>query len=326
MQASRFIVNPTFPSGDRLLRHGLTALAAFGLLAWLDMRASLVGELLRPIIGDPATSGWMGRAGVAAFITVLLTVNIYSLKLLPKDLQVPVVWMELLALFLLFFWSFDLDYGFIRKKIGFLIAVGATTTLYISMISIAIASVIALAAALAKLSDNPVLYATASFYISFFRGLPLLMQIYLIYLGLPQIGFVIDPVPAGITALSVCYGAYMAEIFRAGIQGVDKGQREAAFALGLRPQVTFFKVIFPQAMRLIIPPTGNQFISMLKDSSLVSVVGVWELTFLARTQGKSEFKHIEMLITAAMVYWVLSICCELVQARIEQHYGKGDKR
>ena len=152
------------------------------------------------------------------------------------------------------------------------------------------------------------------------------MQIYLIYLGLPQIGFVIDPVPAGITALAVCYGAYMAEIFRAGILGVPKGQQEAAYALGLTPNVTFFKVVFPQAMRLIIPPTGNQFIAMLKDSSLVSVVGVWELTFLARTQGKSEFKHIEMLITAALVYWVMSICFELVQARIERHYGKGIDR
>jgi His/Glu/Gln/Arg/opine family amino acid ABC transporter permease subunit len=100
-----------------------------------------------------------------------------------------------LALFLLFFWSFDLDYGFIRKKLGFLLAVGATTTIYISLVSIAIASIIALLAALAKLSGNPVLYGISSFYISFFRGLPLLMQIYLIYLGLPhRIGLGFDTV------------------------------------------------------------------------------------------------------------------------------------
>ncbi len=308
------------------MHQGLLALAAFVFLAWLDLRSSLVGELLRPVIGEPDLSGWAGRIACAFLVTAVLFANLQGLKLLPKELQVPVVWLELLALFMVFFWSFDLDYSFIRKKIGFLIAVGATTTIFISLVSIAIASVIALVTALAKLSGNPVLYGISSFYISFFRGLPLLMQIYLIYLGLPQIGFVIDPIPAGITALAVCYGAYMAEIFRAGIQGVGKGQSEAAYALGLTPNVTFFKVIFPQAMRLIIPPTGNQFIAMLKDSSLVSVVGVWELTFLARTQGKSEFKHIEMLITAAMVYWVMSICFELIQARIEQHYSKGDRR
>jgi polar amino acid transport system permease protein len=315
-----------FPSLEKLAWRALIALAAFAFFLWLDLRQSLVGELLRPAIGEPADSGWYGRAAIALFVTLFLSANLYAIGLLPRRAQVPVVWTELLALFLLFFWSFGLDYGFIREKIGFLLAVGATTTLYISLVSIAIASVIALAAALMKLSGSPVLYGISSFYISFFRGLPLLMQIYLIYLGLPQIGFVIGPVAAGITALSVCYGAYMAEIFRAGIQGVGKGQREAAFALGLSERVTFVKIIFPQAMRLIIPPTGNQFIAMLKDSSLVSVVGVWELTFLAKTQGKSEFKHIEMLITAAMVYWVMSICFELIQARIERHYGKGDVR
>jgi len=311
---------------DKAVRRALFALAAFAAFWWLDLRLSLVGELLRPALGEPAESGVIGRTAVALFVTVLLAASIAAIDRLPKPAQVPVVWIELLALFLLFFWSFDLDYGFIERKIGFLIATGATTTIFISLVSIAIASVIALAAALAKLSGNAVLYGVASFYISFFRGLPLLMQIYLIYMGLPQIGFVIDPVPAGITALAVCYGAYMAEIFRAGIQGVPKGQREAAYALGLTPRITFFKVIFPQAMRLIIPPTGNQFIAMLKDSSLVSVVGVWELTFLARTQGKSEFKHIEMLITAALVYWALSIVFELIQSRIEAHYGKGDRR
>jgi polar amino acid transport system permease protein len=309
-------------------RRRVAALAVAGIVffTWLDLRLSLVGDLLRPAIGDPAQSGLWGRFSCALVVTAFLFLNAAAVRLLPRPMRVPVVWLELLALFLLFFWSFDLDFEFIQRKIGFLIAQGAFTTIYISLLSIAIASLIALIAALGKLSSDPLLYGVASFYISFFRGLPLLMQIYLIYLGLPQIGFVIDPVPAGVTALALCYGAYMAEIFRAGIQGVGKGQREAAFALGLPPRLTFTKVVFPQAMRLIIPPTGNQFIAMLKDSSLVSVVGVWELTFLARTQGKSEFKHVEMLITAAIVYWILSIVFELIQARIEAHYGKGATR
>jgi polar amino acid transport system permease protein len=139
-------------------------------------------------------------------------------------------------------------------------------------------------------------------------------------------GFVVDPVPAGIAALSICYGAYLAEIFRAGILGVPRGQREAAAALGLKPGLIMRKIVLPQAMKLIVPPIGNQFIAMLKDSSLVSVVGVWELTFLARTQGRAEFKHLEMLITASLVYWAMSICFEMIQSRIETHYAKGDRR
>ena len=130
-------------------------------------------------------------------------------------------------------------------------------------------------------------------------------------------------IPYGIIALSLCYGAYMAEIFRAGIQSIPVGQHEAARALGLRPGITMRKIIMPQAMRLIVPPTGNQFIAMLKDSSLVSVMGVWELMYLARSHGRAEFRYIEMLITAAIIYWIISIVFELIQARIEVYYGKG---
>ena len=292
----------------------------------VDLRGSALGDLLRPAIGEPAESGLYGRFACALVVTALLMVNFAIVLRLPRHFQVLAVWLELLLLFLAFFYSFDLSYEFIGRKIGFLITQGAVTTIYISMISIAIASLIALFAALAKMSSNPFLFGISTFYISFFRGLPLLMQIYLIYIGLPALGFVIDPVPAGIIALSVCYGAYMAEIFRAGIQGVPKGQAEAAAALGIRPFLTMRKIVLPQAMKLIVPPTGNQFIAMLKDSSLVSVVGVWELTFLARTQGRSEFKHLEMLITASLIYWALSIIFELIQARIEAHYGRGDKR
>ncbi|TIP20556.1 MAG: amino acid ABC transporter permease, partial [Mesorhizobium sp.] len=153
-------------------------------------------------------------------------------------------------------------------------------------------------------------------------GLPLLMQIYIIYLGLPQVGYVIGAVPAGIMALSLCYGAYMTEIFRAGIESIPRGQTEGATALGLSPNQTMFLVILPQAMRVIVPPTGNQFIAMLKDSSLISVVGVWEIMYLARTQGQTEFRHIEMLITASMIYWLLSIGLEFLQSRIEERFGR----
>jgi polar amino acid transport system permease protein len=90
--------------------------------------------------------------------------------------------------------------------------------------------------------------------------------------------------------------------------------------------LTFRKVILPQAMRVIVPPTGNQFIAMLKDSSLVSVVGVWDIMFIARTQGRADFKILEMLITASVIYWVLSVLLEFVQQRIEAHYSKAHQR
>ena len=145
-------------------------------------------------------------------------------------------------------------------------------------------------------------------------------------LSVPQVGYVIGAIPAGIMALSLCYGAYMTEIFRAGIESIPRGQTEGATALGLSPSQTMGLVILPQAMRVIIPPTGNQFIAMLKDSSLVSVVGVWELMYLARTLGQTEFRHFEMLITASMIYWALSIGLELLQSRIEKRFGKSNVR
>jgi polar amino acid transport system permease protein len=259
-------------------------------------------------------------------IALIAAVNWKALRQLPRNFQVIGVWTELFVLLMLFFYSFDLSFAFIAKKVGFLITQGVVTTLYISVISIAVATVIALVGAIAKLSKNGVIYGLATFYTSLFRGLPLLMQIYIIYLGLPQVGYVISAVPAGILALSLCYGAYMTEIFRAGIESIPRGQTEGATALGLSSSQTMGLVILPQAMRVIIPPTGNQFIAMLKDSSLVSVVGVWELMYLARTQGQTEFRHIEMLITASMIYWILSVGLEFLQSRIEARFGRFNVR
>ncbi|MBZ4689411.1 MAG: putative amino acid transporter, permease protein [Cereibacter sp.] len=266
------------------------------------------------------------RLATAAVLTALVMLNIRLLGFLSRGAQILGVWLELFALLMLFFWSFDLSFSFIAKKIGFLVSQGVVTTLYISALSIVIATVIALIGAVAKMSKNGVIYGLASFYTSLFRGLPLLMQIYIIYLGLPQVGYVVGAIPAGILALSLCYGAYMTEIFRAGIESIARGQTEGAKALALSPAQSMVLVILPQAMRIIIPPTGNQFIAMLKDSSLVSVVGVWELMYLARTQGQTEFRHIEMLITASMIYWLLSVGLELAQARIERRLGRSNAR
>lgn len=303
------------------------ALAAFAAgLYGLGIKADWIGKLIPGSIAWLTANPVVARGVSAVLIALIVAVNWKALQQLGRKQQIVAVWIELFVLLMLFFYSFDLSFSFIARKIGFLISQGVVTTLYISAISIAIATVIAFIGAIAKLSKNGTIYGLATFYTSLFRGLPLLMQIYIIYLGLPQVGYVIGAVPAGIMALSLCYGAYMTEIFRAGIESIPRGQTEGATALGLSPNQTMFLVILPQAMRVIVPPTGNQFIAMLKDSSLVSVVGVWEIMYLARTQGQTEFRHIEMLITASMIYWLLSIGLEFLQSRIEERFGRSLKR
>lgn len=294
--------------------------AAFFLFSLFNLADTLFGELMHPVIGEPGVSGMFGRLSVGFVLALILTLNIVLIGFLRFRLQVFVVWLQLLSLFMAFFYGFNLSFEFIQSKIWFMVSQGVFTTLYVSAISITLASILAIVGAVAKLSSNGFAYAIASFYTSFFRGLPLLMQVYLIYLGLPQLGYVIDAVPAGILALTLCYGAYMTEIFRAGIQSVPKGQWEASRSMGFKFGLTMWRIILPQALPLIIPPTGNQFIAMLKDSSLVSIIGVWELMFLARTLGAKDFRHMEMLITAAMIYWVMSICLEVIQSRIEHHF------
>lgn len=300
------------------------AVAIFAIALFCGLGESGLARLMGPILLD-LQAPWLRDIAVAGTLTATLLLNLFILGRFPLRAQIITVWCELLLLFLLFFDTFDLSYGFIASKVGFMITQGVSTTVYISALSIAIAFVLALLGATARLSSNGFAIAIASFYTSFFRGVPLLIQIYLIYLGIPQLGYVVGAVPAGILALSLCYGAYMTEIFRAGISSIPRGQWEASRAIGLTPLQTMTRVILPQSMRLIIPPTGNQFISMLKDSSLVSVIGVWELMFLARTQGRAEFRHLEMLITAAVLYWLLSIILEAVQSRLEKRFDRAHR-
>jgi polar amino acid transport system permease protein len=290
----------------------------FALLVLVPIQVTLPG-----LGGGP----WVGRIVVAAFFTL----NVWLVTFLRFRVQVLVAWAELVGLFVLFFYSFHLSYIYIWERLPLLIGttlnrgflIGSALTLFICFVSIIASTILALAAALARLSKNGIAVGVSGFYISFFRGTPLLLQILLIYLGLPQLGIILKPIPSAIIALSTCYGAYMAEIFRAGIQSIPHGQSEAARSLGLREGPIMRLVILPQALRLIIPPTGNQFIAMLKDSSLVSILGAWDLMYMARTHGKSDFKYMEMLITAAVIYWALSGFFEIIQARIEHRLGKG---
>ena len=241
-------------------------------------------------------------------------------------LQVGLVWLGLLGVFVLFIAHFELDLGVVRDKLPGLLGLernpdgeleGVPLTLLVSLGAMLLALLLGLSAALGKISGNPLAYGVATFYNSFFRGTPLLVQILLIYLGLPQLGPVPAAIPAGIAALSLCYGAYLSEIFRATIEAIDAGQWEAGEALGMRRRTVLWRIILPQALRNAIPAVGAMFISMLKDSSLVSVMGSWEIMFLAQSYGRATYRYVEMLLTAAVIYWVLSLLLELLQAALE---------
>jgi len=296
------------------------SITVFAFFFAFNFTNTIFGEFLSPVIGSPQESGFFGRCVVSFVLTVLFVIILFAISFARMRVQILIVWIELFLLFLAFAFSFDLKFSFIQSRIGLMISKGLFTTIYISAVSIVIATAIALVGAIAKLSNNGFAYGIASFYTSLFRGLPLLLQVYLIYKGLPQLGFMVDAIPSGIAALSLCYGAYMTEIFRAGIQSIPKGQWEASRALGFKFSLILRKIILPQAIPIIVPPTGNQFIAMLKDSSLVSVLGIWELMYLAKTLGQRDFRHMEMLLTAAMIYWGLTIILEMIQARIERKY------
>jgi polar amino acid transport system permease protein len=310
---------------------GFVAVAVVATIAGLG--GSSVGRAVASLLGfDAAAPGLALNLATGIAIAIATTGFAFALRPMPFQLQTLGMWLALLGLFLWFGWSFELKFSVIGEKLPFLLGLrltpngflqGAAMTLFLCAVSIVCSTLLGLIAALGRLSSNGVLFGAATFYISFFRGTPLLVQVFLIYLGLPQVGIIIDAVPAGMIALSLNYGAYLAEIVRGGIQSIARGQWEAATALGLRPGTVMRKVILPQAMRVIVPPTGSQFIAMLKDSSLVSMMGVWEVMYLARTYGRAEYRYIEMLLTAALIYWAMSICFELVQARIERHYGRG---
>ena len=194
--------------------------------------------------------------------------------------KVIVSWIALFAILLFLFSglhigdfrTIQLDGSFIQEWAPF-ISEGVVVTLEICFVSIFFASILALLAALGRLSHIAPLYALSTFYVSLIRGTPLLLQIFFFFLALPQLGIVLPGFVAGTIALSLNYGAYMSEIFRAGIQGVSKGQREAALALGMTSGQTMRRIVLPQAFRFVIPPVGNEFIAMLKDSSLVSTTG-----------------------------------------------------
>ena len=205
------------------------------------------------------------------------------------------------------------DFEFVLASGPVIVLQGAGITVLVSALSIFFATIFAVFGALARLSSNPILNAAASFYVSLFRGTPLLLQIFFIFYALPQLGVVLPAIPAGVIALSFNYGAYMTEIFRAGIQAVPRGQREAAEALGMPERLVMRRIVLPQAVRIVIPAIGNDFVAMIKDSALVSTITVHETLFMAQRIGRSAFEPVAALIIAGAVYWTLTIIFSFFQ-------------
>lgn len=199
---------------------------------------------------------------------------------------------------------------------------GAWTTVWLSIVSMVLGLGLGVVAAMGKMYGNLVVKALAEFYIWLFRGTPVLIQLVIIYTGLPQIGIRLSVIESAILGLALNEGAYLAEIIRAGIMSVDKGQNEAARALGMPWRQRMWAVILPQATRTIIPPLGNQFNGMLKTTSLASVISMEELLRNAQMLAQIEFRVLEVYLVAAVWYLLLVSIWGRIQAVIEAHYEK----
>jgi len=247
-----------------------------------------------------------------------------------QTVKIGVVWVGLVIFLSIALLQFNFDPAYLFNHFGFVLQ-GLPITIGVSLASIAFATILALLGAVARLSHNSIAQGISGFYVSIIRGTPLLIQIYIIYNGLPQIGtaliakgmpwghyFILSAIQSGILALSLNYGAYMTEIFRAGIQSISGGQREAAESIGMNRVQILRRVILPQAVRVIIPDIANQFIAMQKDSALVSFMGIWEMTYRANRLARQESKFMEMFVVAAILYWLLTIVSSWAEGLLEK--------
>ena len=207
-----------------------------------------------------------------------------------------------------------------------LLLIGANVTIKITALSVALGVVIGLFVGIARISRIKLLRVLAAIYVDFFRGTPLLVQIFLVYFALPVItGQRVDPFVAAIGSCGINSGAYVAEIFRAGIQSIDKGQMEAGRSLGMTWVQTMRYIIVPQAFKRVIPPLGNEFIALLKDSSLVSVIGFEELTRRGQLIIAKTYGSLEIWLSVAVIYLAMTLTISRFVAYLERRYKTDDR-
>jgi len=211
----------------------------------------------------------------------------------------------------------------VAKYLPFLL-LGVGITIRFTLLSFLLGAVIGLAIALGRISGSRMLRLPCVWYVDFFRGTPLLAQVYLIHFGLPQ---VLGYRPVGsidaLVALTLNCAAYVAEIWRAGIESIERGQMEAARSLGMTYAQSMRFVILPQAFKRAIPPLGNEFIALLKESSLVSVIGLEDLMMKANMMAGRSFRPFEAYFTVALIYLVLTLTFSRVVARLEGRLSRG---
>ena len=183
---------------------------------------------------------------------------------------------------------------------------GAMITIAVSLLAFGLALVFGLVTGIARISRLAPLRAVAAFYIQFIRGTPLLLQLFFIYYVLPYVGIVLTPFVSGLLGLTLNYAAYMAEVFRSGILAIPKGQWEAGQSVGMSRRLLMRRIILPQAIRIIIPSLGNFFVSIFKDSALVSVITMRDLMFSGQLLASATYKHFEIFAEVAVIYFLIS--------------------
>lgn len=203
---------------------------------------------------------------------------------------------------------------------------GAVVTVEVTVLSFLLSTVLGLGLALLKLSPNRSLSWIGSTVINLIRGLPIIVQLFYIYFVLPDIGIHLTAFQAGVIGLGIAYSPYQAENFRAGIEAVDPGQREAAQAMGMQPAMVMRRIILPQAFKIALPPYGNTLVMMLKDSSLVSTITVAEMTRAGQLIASSTFQNMTVYTLVALLYLLMSLPLVWGLRRLELHLGLGSRR
>ena len=206
---------------------------------------------------------------------------------------------------------------------------GTLITIEISVLSMIFAVLIGLAVALIRSWNVPVLSTVLGFYVEIWRATPLVVQLLILYFSLPDIGISLPAFAAGVIGLSLNLGAYLSEVFRAAITSIDKGQTQAGLALGLTKWLTFYKIILPQALRISLPTLGGYFISLLKDSSLVSFISINDLLRQGTIEIATTFRTMEIYIIVAFIYCILSFTSsklsKIIEFRLTPEYQRDVK-
>jgi len=210
-----------------------------------------------------------------------------------------------------------LDFTVVWEGLPYLL-LGALVTIEVTVIALVLGSIIGLMAGLARLSKNRYLAGLAAVYVAFIRGTPLLVQLFILYFGLPQMGVKLPAFLCGVIGLSIYSGSYISEIVRGAIQSIDRGQTEAARSLGFSPAQTMRLVVLPQAFLRMLPPLGNEFIALIKNSSLVSLLTIQDLMRAGQRIISITFRSFEVYIAVAVLYFLLTYTMSVITRRMEQ--------